>query len=207
MNILEAYWLDILTTILGLIYIWLEYRASIALWFIGIIMPALDIYLYWTHGLYGDAGMACYYTLAAIYGFIVWSFSTNPSPSRKGSGEHEVSSTVSELPITHMPLGKYLPATLFFFAAWGATYYVLITWTNSTVPLLDSFTNALSFVGMWALARKYIEQWFFWIVVDVVCCVLYVQKGIPFKAGLYGLYVVIAIAGYYKWKKLSTQSS
>ena len=98
-------------------------------------------------------------------------------------------------------------ATLFFFAAWGATYYVLITWTNSTVPLLDSFTNALSFVGMWALARKYIEQWFFWIVVDVVCCMLYVQKGIPFKAGLYGLYVVIAIAGYFKWKKLSTQSS
>jgi nicotinamide mononucleotide transporter len=207
MNILEAYWLDILTTILGLIYIWLEYRASIALWFIGIIMPALDIILYWQHGLYGDAGMACYYTLAAIYGLIMWSLSPNPSPSREGSGEHEVSSTVSELPITHMPLSKYLPATLFFFAAWGATYYVLITWTNSTVPLLDSFTNALSFVGMWALARKYIEQWFFWIVVDVVCCVLYVQKGIPFKAGLYGLYVVIAIAGYFKWKKLSTQSS
>jgi nicotinamide mononucleotide transporter len=76
-----------------------------------------------------------------------------------------------------------------------------VTWTNSTVPLLDSFTNALSFVGMWALARKYLEQWFFWIVVDAVCCFLYVQKGIPFKAGLYGLYVVIAIAGYYKWKQ------
>ena len=223
-------WLDILTTILGLIYIWLEYRAHIALWVVGIIMPALDVILYWNHGLYGDAGMACYYTLAAFYGLIMWSLSPNPSPSREGSGEHdyglimwslspnpspsregsgehEVSSTVSELPITHMPLSKYLPATLFFFAAWGATYYVLITWTNSTVPLLDSFTNALSFVGMWALARKYIEQWFFWIVVDVVCCVLYVQKGIPFKAGLYGLYVVIAIAGYFKWKKLPTQSS
>ena len=51
-------WLDILTTILGLIYIWLEYRAHIALWVIGIVMPLLDIYLYWTHGLYGDAGMA-----------------------------------------------------------------------------------------------------------------------------------------------------
>ena len=77
-----------------------------------------------------------------------------------------------------------------------------ITWTNSTVPVLDSFTNALSFVGLWALARKFIEQWLFWIVVDIVCCVLYVQKGIPFKAGLYGLYVIIAIAGYYKWKTM-----
>ncbi|MBO6187968.1 MAG: nicotinamide mononucleotide transporter [Prevotella sp.] len=187
MDFLAAYWLDILTTILGLIYIWLEYRAHIALWVVGIIMPALDIYLYWSHGLYGDAGMACYYTIAAIYGYITW---------RWGKGEKQ------ELPITHMPLRLYLPTVLFFFIAWAATYYILVTWTNSTVPLLDSFTNALSFVGLWALARKYIEQWWFWIVVDIVCCILYVQKGIPFKAGLYGLYVAIAIAGYFKWKQM-----
>ena len=184
------HWLDILTTILGLFYIWLEYRASIWLWLFGIIMPALDIYLYWSHGLYGDAGMACYYTVAALYGFAVWKFGRKKSQ------------TTDVMPITHMPLRLYLPAAVFFLLAWGATFYVLITWTNSTVPVLDSFTNALSFVGLWALARKYIEQWWFWIVVDVVCCVLYVQKGIPFKAGLYGLYVVIAIAGYFKWKQI-----
>ena len=195
MEFLEAYWLDMLTTILGLIYIWLEYRASIVLWVVGIIMPALDIYLYYSHGLYGDAGMACYYTIAAVYGYIVWRW-----------GKKEQNSQ-TELPITHMPLRLYLPVALFFFAAWGATYYVLVTWTNSTVPVLDAFTNALSFVGLWALAHKYIEQWFFWMLVDAVCCVLYVQKGIPFKSGLYGLYVIIAIAGYFKWKQLSKQSS
>ena len=190
MDFLAAYWLDILTTILGLFYIWLEYRASIWLWLFGIVMPALDIYLYWSHGLYGDAGMACYYTVAALYGFAVWKFGRKKSQ------------TTDVMPITHMPLRLYLPTTVFFLLAWGATYYVLITWTNSTVPMLDSFTNALSFVGLWALARKYIEQWWFWILVDMVCCVLYVQKGIPFKAGLYGLYVVIAIAGYFKWKQI-----
>ena len=189
MDFLSTYWLDILTTVLGLIYIWLEYRASIALWFVGIIMPALDIWLYWSHGLYGDAGMAVYYTLAAVYGFYIWKF----KKTRK---------LKQSLPIIHLPRRQYLPATLFFLFAWGTTYYILVNWTNSTVPLLDSFTNALSFVGMWALARKYLEQWFFWIVVDVVCCFLYIQKGIPFKAGLYGLYVVIAIAGYYKWKQM-----
>ena len=68
---------------------------------------------------------------------------------------------------------------------------------------LEGFTNALSFVGLWALARKYVEQWVFWIIVDVVCSYLYIGKGIPFKAGLYGLYVVIAVAGYFKWKKES----
>ena len=189
MDFLSEYWLDILTTVLGLIYIWLEYRASIALWFVGIIMPALDVWLYWSHGLYGDAGMAVYYTLAAVYGFYIWKF----KKTRK---------LKQSLPIIHLPRRQYLPATLFFLFAWGTTYYILVNWTNSTVPLLDSFTNALSFVGMWALARKYLEQWIFWIVVDAVCCFLYIQKGIPFKAGLYGLYVVIAIAGYYKWKQM-----
>ena len=186
---ISEHWLDILTTVLGLIYIWLEYRVSIALWVVGIIMPALDTWLYWTHGLYGDAGMAVYYTLAAVYGFYIWKF----KKTRK---------LKQSLPIIHMPRRQYLPVMLFFLLAWGAIYYVLVNWTNSTVPLLDSFTNALSFVGLWALARKYLEQWLFWIVVDAVCCYLYIQKDIPFKAILYGLYVVIAIAGYYKWKQM-----
>lgn len=179
-------WLDIITTILGLIYIWLEYRAHIALWIVGIIMPALDAVLYWNHGLYGDAGMACYYTLAAFYGLFFWKF----KKTRKKK---------EPLPIVYMPRRQYMPTVLFFLVAWGATYYVLIKWTDSTVPVLDAFTNALSFVGLWALARKYVEQWLFWMIVDAVCTLLYIQKGIPFKALLYGLYVVIAIAGYYKW--------
>ena len=190
LEFLNGQWLDLFTTVLGLIYIWLEYRAHIALWVVGIVMPALDVYLYYSHGLYGDAGMACYYTLAAVYGLFVWKF----KKTRK---------LKQSLPIIHMPRRLYLPAAACFFLSWGVIYYILVTWTNSTVPLLDSFTNALSFIGMWALARKYLEQWWFWIVVDVVCCVLYVQKGIPFKAGLYGLYVIIAIAGYYKWKSMA----
>ncbi len=187
--------LDIITTVLGLIYILLEYRASIYLWAVGIIMPALDVWLYWSHGLYGDAGMAVYYTLAALYGYAVWKWG-----KKRNQIEQEA------MPITHMRASLYLPALGFFVAAWALTYWVLVTFTNSTVPLLDSFTNALSFVGLWALARKYIEQWFFWIVVDAVCFYLYIGKGIPFKAALYGLYTVIAIAGYYKWRKMMKEA-
>ena len=174
MDFLSLHWLDILTTILGLIYIWLEYRAHIALWVVGIVMPALDIILYWQHGLYGEAGMACYYTLAAVYGLFVWKF-------KKTHKKHE------PLSIIYMPRKQYLPTVAFFFVAWAVIYYILIRWTDSTVPVLDSFTNAMSFVGLWALSRKYVEQWLFWIVVDVVCTVLYVQKGIPFKALLFSM--------------------
>ena len=191
MEYLSAHWLDITTTVLGLIYIWLEYRASIALWIVGVVMPALDIILYWSHGLYGDAGLAAYYTLAAFYGYMVWKFG-----KKRGQTDKQ------QLPITHFPLRLVVPVLAFFLVAWGLTYYVLITWTNSTVPVLDSFTNALSIVGLWTLARKYLEQWLFWMVVDLISCVLYVQKGIPFKALLYGLYVVIAVMGWFKWKKM-----
>lgn len=222
-DFLSTHWLDIVTTILGLIYLVLEYRASIALWVVGIVMPAMDIYLYWSHGLYGDAGMAVYYTLAAIYGYAVWKFGAKWKAmiKRKGSDKKEgasavssdkieaasaVSSSSEDLPITFFPRRLILRTLGFFVLAWAATYYVLVAYTNSTVPLLDAFTNALSFVGLWALARKYIEQWLFWIAVDVVCCYLYVVKGIPFKAGLYGLYVVIAVMGYWKWKGLARKA-
>lgn len=216
------HWLDIVTTILGLVYLVLEYRASIALWVVGIVMPAMDIYLYWSHGLYGDAGMAVYYTLAAIYGYAVWKFgakwkrmlkrsnAADTSLNAAGSDASEASSaeggSSEELPITFFPRRLVLRTLGFFLLAWAATYYVLVAYTNSTVPLLDAFTNALSFVGLWALARKYVEQWLFWIAVDVVCCYLYVVKGIPFKAGLYGLYVVIAVLGYMKWKGLAKKA-
>lgn len=239
---LSTHWLDIVTTILGLIYLVLEYRASIALWVVGIVMPAMDIYLYWSHGLYGDAGMAVYYTLAAIYGYAVWKFGAKWKRmlKRKASGaagsdkaldtdgsdkavdvagsDKAVDAAGSdkavdagggsseELPITFFPRRLILRTLGFFLLAWAATYYVLVAYTNSTVPLLDAFTNALSFVGLWALARKYVEQWLFWIAVDVVCCYLYVVKGIPFKAGLYGLYVVIAVMGYIKWKGLAKKA-
>ena len=233
-DFLSTHWLDIVTTMLGLIYLVLEYRASIALWVVGIVMPAMDIYLYWSHGLYGDAGMAVYYTLAAIYGYAVWKFGAKWKAmiKRKGSDKKEgasavssdkkegasavssdkkegasaVSSSSEDLPITFFPRRLILRTLGFFFLAWAATYYVLVAYTNSTVPLLDAFTNALSFVGLWALARKYVEQWLFWIAVDVVCCYLYVVKGIPFKAGLYGLYVVIAVMGYWKWKGLAKKA-
>lgn len=197
-DFVAAHWLDILTTLLGLVYIWLEYKAHIGLWIVGIIMPALDVYLYYSHGLYGDAGMAVYYTLAAIYGYAAWRM--------KGKGAAGDGQAPAEKPITHFPRRLVLPVTAVFAVLWVLTWWVLSHYTNSNVPWTDAFTNALSFIGLWALARKYIEQWGFWIVVDTVCTVLYVQKGIPFKAGLYGLYVIIAIFGYFKWQRLMRAS-
>ena len=79
-------------------------------------------------------------------------------------------------------------------------YWVLVTFTNSTVPFWDAMTTAGSIVARWMLSRKYVEQWLVWLAVDLVTVGLYLYKGIPLTAGLYALYSALAVAGYLRWK-------
>lgn len=182
-------YLEIIGTLVGLLYLWLEYRASIYLWIAGVVMPAIYIFVYYRAGLYADFGINIYYLLAAGYGWMVW---------MRGSSK----SGKKELPITRTPPKTYFLLTVVFLVALVGIAWVLIRFTDSNVPWLDSFTTALSIVGMWMLARKYVEQWWAWIIVDVVCCGLYIYKELYFTSALYGLYSIIAIFGYFKWKRM-----
>ena len=195
-DFLAHYWLDMLTTILGLAYILLQYRASIWLWAVGIAMESFGIVLFYQKGLYADCSMELYYLVMSIYGFISWKYLHHGSGSDKKS----------EKPVTHFEDRYILPWTIGTLLIWGAIYYFLAYHTDSRVPIADSFTTALSIVGIWALARKYLEHWLIWIVVDAVSSILYFSKDIPFKASLYALYVVIAILGYMKWKRMMANS-
>ncbi len=185
--------IDMAGLVLGLVYLWLEFKASIWLWLVSIIMPIVHGYLYWERGLYADFGMEVYYVLAAVYGYAMWRWVRGSS---KGSGEKP-----AERPITHFPLRRALPVTLVGLALWAGIYWILITYTDSSVPLCDSFTTALSMVALWALAQKYAEQWLLWLVVDIACTILYIYKQIPFTAALYGFYTVMAVLGYRQWLK------
>ena len=190
-DFLTAHWLDIVTTVLGLAYILLEYKASVWMWAVGFAMQALGIVLYYQKGLYADCGMEFYYLAMTVYGWWKWIHGT---PTKEA------------LRITHFPKRLVLPWLAMIAAIWGVIYWLLVTFTNSNVPLADSFTTALSIVGIWALAHKYLEQWFIWIAVDMVTCALYFYKDIPFKASLYGLYVVIAVFGYLKWRRMMAKA-
>ena len=181
--------IDIIGLVLGLLYLWLEYRANIWLWAVGIIMPIVNSYLLFAKGLYADFGMEFYYVVIAIYGYYCWRWGNKTD-------------TGTELPITHYKSRHVVASIMTGLVLWGGIYWFLKYHTNSTVPILDSFTTSLSAVAMWALARKYLEQWLLWLVVDAVSCGLYSYKGIPFRACLYGLYTVIAVLGYLKWKKM-----
>lgn len=191
--------IDMAGLVLGLIYLWLEFKASIWLWLVSVIMPIVHGYLYWARGLYADFGMEIYYVLAAIYGYAMWRWSRQRSQGDDVETQNLASSSEGERPITRFPMRQVLPVTIVGLALWGIIYWILVTWTDSSVPVCDSFTTALSMVALWALAQKYAEQWLLWLVVDLVCTVLYIYKQIPFTAGLYAFYTVMAVLGYRKW--------
>lgn len=180
-------YLEIIGALIGLIYLWLEYRVSIWLWLAGIVMPAVYIVVYYQAGLYADSGISLYYLIAGVYGWVMW----QRRPVRQ-----------KERQITQTPCCRWLPMAVVFVALFLVIGEVLVRFTDSTVPWLDSFTTALSFVAMWMLAHKYLEQWLVWIVVDVVSCGLYIYKELYFTSVLYGLYAVIAVFGYMKWRQI-----
>ena len=189
---MEQY-IEILGTAVGIVYLWQEYHASIHLWITSIIMPAIYLYVYYNAGLYADFAINIYYLVIAVYGWVAWKTGFTFFGSKKQK---------KELQISHAPFSAWVKAGAAYIAAQLFIAFILINYTDSSVPWSDAFTTALSIVGMWMLARKYIEQWWVWCVVDVASCALYTYKELYFTAILYAIYAIIAIFGYLKWKKL-----
>lgn len=187
-NYIQGHPLEIVSMVIGLVYLWCEYRASILVWIVGIIMPIVDIVLYWQNGLYADSLMDGYYAIAAIWGFVAWKWG-----NKKDTDNRE---------ITRFPNRLILPVVIVFLSVWGVVYVWLRYGTPSNVPIMDSFVNALCIIGLWALSRKYLEQWYIWMVVDAIKTVLYAYKGIPVKGSYYALSAIIAVFGYRKWRSM-----
>lgn len=189
-------YLEIIGTIVGLIYLWLEYKASIWLWVANVVMPAIYVMVYYEAGLYADFGINIYYLIISFYGIYYW------WKGRKQSRTEQTKKREEELPITHTPMQTWKQLVIVSIALLVVIAFILIQYTDSTVPWMDSLTTALSIVAMWMLARKYVEQWLVWIVVDAVSAGLYIYKELYFTAGLYALYTVIAYFGYKEWIRL-----
>ncbi|MBQ8493119.1 MAG: nicotinamide mononucleotide transporter [Alistipes sp.] len=179
--------LQIVGTTLGLIYLWLEYKANIWVWVIGAIMPMVHCTLYLTSGIYADAAMQLYYVAAGIYGLMVW----RRQPTHSDEGR-----------IKHTPLGWIVPLVVSYLVLHVVIYFVLTEFTDSRVPFFDAMSTALGIVAMWMLSRKLVEQWLVWLVVDMISVGLYLYKDIPLTAGLYAIYCVLAVVGFLRWRRV-----
>lgn len=182
--------LEIIGAAIGLLYLYLEYKANIWLWPVGIIMPIIYIYIFYESKFYADMGIYIYYFFASIYGWYIWTRSAKKT---------------KEVIIAHTPF-KYIGKLIALFVViFAAIAFLLIRFTDSPVPFGDSFTTSLSILAMWMLAHKYIEQWWLWIVVNIVSTGLYYWKGLYPTAFLFVVNSIIPIFGYLKWKKMMVE--
>ena len=178
--------LEIVGVAVGAVYLWLEYRASRWLWVVSVIMPAIYLVVFYGAGLYADTAINIYYLAVALYGWGAW--------GKKGEGK--------TLPITRTSARTWSAMVALYIAGQLIFTALLMHCTDSDIPLANGATAALSVVAMWMLARKKIEQWIVWIVVDILSAALYAYKGLHLTAVLYAIYAVVAVAGYLKWKRL-----
>lgn len=181
--------LEIAGLLIGLLYLFWEFKADRRMWVASLAMTCISLYVYWRAGLYADFGINVYYLLAAVYGWLLWSFGQKRTKEK------------AELPITRVPVRQWGGLALAFAAVYALIAYLLLGFTDSTVPYWDALNTSLSIVAMWMMARKWVEQWLVWLAVDAVSVGLYIYKGIEFYAVLYAVYTVAAYLGYRHWLK------
>ena len=186
------HYLEIAGTLVGLVYIYLQYKASTRLWIANMLMSFIYIVIYMSQGIYAQCGINIYYVLAAIYGLIVWKFSKKPEEKEK--------------PITSVSkktLAISLFSSVFICAALIGILY-LMSGENSITPtiFLDGTATGLSIIALYFLAHKYKEHWIVWMIVDAFAIALYLISELYFTAGLFVLYIVTSVAGYRNWSKL-----
>ncbi|MBN2487312.1 MAG: nicotinamide mononucleotide transporter [Bacteroidales bacterium] len=194
----ELYWLhgafywillkhiEIIATLTGFIYLLYSIAGDKKLWLFGLISSSLYVYICYAAGIYADMGINIYYVLVSIYGWAHWAFYHNGA-------------TVSEMPYSRAKAREWLLLAAFTGAIYVVLVFVLKKFTNSTIPYIDSFTTALSVTATWMLARKMVEHWLVWIVVDSISAGLYIYKGLYPTSFLFGVYTVLALSGYKRW--------
>jgi nicotinamide mononucleotide transporter len=181
-------WIEIFGVITGILYVILEVRQNRLLWPLGIITSAAYVIIFFTGKFYADMGLQIYYVLISIYGWYYWS---------KGNAK----SDKGVLQVIQVNRQQFLWLFLVFISTWVGIFIVLDKFTDSGVPVGDSFTTALAIVATWMLTRKMIEQWFLWMVANVVSIGLYIYKGLYPTVILYAVYTGMAVFGYIEWRR------
>jgi len=178
-------WLEIAGVFTGLLCVYLAAINNIWNWPIAIISVGIYIFIFYDKHLFADTGLQVYFMAMNFYGWYYW--------SRKPATEEK--SPV--LLITRKEIIFSAIAIVVFTFILGS----LLKYTSASYPFIDSFCTACSLVAQVFLARKVLENWLIWIFVDVIYVGVYIFKGLDLTAVMYGIYVGIALLGYFDWKK------
>lgn len=179
-------WLEYIAVFFGIASVIFSRLENIWVYPTGIVNTTVYIYLSIVAGLYAEAGVNFYYTVMSIVGWVLW--------AQKKEGE-------IVLHITRSSKREWLIALAFFASCWLVLWWVLRSYTNSTVPLADGFASAAAYTGMWLMARKKLENWLWWIVTNIASIPLYFIKGFVFTSFQYLVFLVLAVMGYVEWRR------
>jgi nicotinamide mononucleotide transporter len=185
-------WFELTAAFLGVIGIFLQIKQNPLYWLVSLVMVSMYIWVYFESGFYADMSFQVYYFVISVYGWIFWMFGKNKQVGNQAQ---------KEVPVISLNTKSLVYSLLFGLLLFIVTYFILKQFTNSTIPLGDAFTTSLSFIATWLLARKILENWLLWIVVDAVSIGLYIYKGLYPTAVLFLFLTVMAFVGYFTWKK------
>jgi len=192
--LLAMAWLEFFGLVTGVLCVWLLIRENIWTFPIGLIYAVISVLVFTSERLYADVLLNGYYVLMNAYGWYYWRY----GGSRLGS---------DWVPVTFMPAQTRWGLLALVVAATAAMGWLLDNRTDADLAYWDSATTTMSFAAMWMTARKYIDSWIVWLVVDVIATGMYIYKGIGFYAVLYGIYLIMAVMGWQAWKRSMKQGS
>jgi nicotinamide mononucleotide transporter len=178
--------LELVAAVTGAVSVWLSVRQNIWSWPTAIVNVVLYAIVFWEAKLYADMGLQVVYTVLSLYGWYEWLYG--------GEGR-------TELRVTRTP--RRLAAILTLIAAAGSAVLgtLLRQTTDAALPFMDSFLSSTSLVAQWMMTRKLLGNWLVWIGVDVLYVGMFLFKGLYLTAGLYAVFLALAVRGYVDWRR------
>ena len=178
--------IEIFALVTGIVYVVLEILQKNAMWVVGILTGAACAFEFAVTHVWASMGLNLYYVAMSVVGLIQW---------RKASGQVEE----GDIHLRKVSLKAGILSAVLFTAGTAVMIPVLKA-TGDPAPFLDAIAVMLSVVGTWWLAQSYLEQWFIWIVADVLTTTLCLTTGQYWMAILYLVYIGSAVYGYIHWK-------
>ncbi len=192
--IIENY-ISLIGACIALCFLYLEFKASIWLWPVGILSPLFYIYISYQDNFYGNILINIYYLLASIWGWYSWYKNRNVE-----TGENQD-------PIISISLRNQLISLIIALPLFYGLYYLTINYnTSSPIPWADALATTISFIAMIWLAKKWQEHWLCWIVADLLSSIVFYKAEDYISAVVFLIYSVVAIIGYFHWRKLAKET-
>lgn len=176
-----------IAVLLSIAYVIFAAKEIILAWYCAFLSVSIYIYLCLNAQLYAETFLQIFYLIMAIVGWYQWKFNSSEDKSGKK--------------IIQLPLKKHLTNILLSSLATVIAGYLLSIYTQAALPYIDAFTTVFSLYATWMVAQKVLENWLYWIVIDLVSFYLYTSRELYLTGLLYILFTLLAIFGYLSWKK------